>query len=58
MISTDHNFVSDWRPQLDLLVCDRGSVLAFVGIEFTTCWKAVTLTLSAGAGGPVTHGSF
>lgn len=58
VISTDHNFVSDWRPQLDLLGL-RPWLSTFVGIEFTTLesghFNSYPLEYQVG---PVTHGSF
>jgi hypothetical protein len=57
-ISTDHNFVSDWRPMVDALQL-RPWLTSFVGIEFTTLesghYNAYPLSYQIG---PVTHGSF
>lgn len=58
VISTDHNFISDWRPQLDLLGL-RPWMQSFVGIEFTTLesghFNSYPLEYQVG---PVTHGAF
>lgn len=58
VISTDHNFVSDYRPQVDALSL-RPWLQSFVGIEFTTLesghFNSFPLSYQVG---PVTHGAF
>ena len=58
VISTDHNFVSDWRPQLAALGLTPW-LATFVGIEFTTLesghFNSYPLDYKVG---PVTHGAF
>jgi hypothetical protein len=57
-ISTNHNFVSDWRPWVDALSLNPW-LTSFVGIEFTTLesghFNSFPLQYPEG---PVTHGSF
>jgi hypothetical protein len=57
-ISTDHNFISDWRPMVDQLAL-RPWLTSFVGIEFTTLesghFNSYPLDYQVG---PVTHGAF
>lgn len=57
-ISTDHNFVSDWRPSVDAYRL-RPWLTSFVGIEFTTLesghFNSYPLDYQVG---PVTHGAF
>jgi hypothetical protein len=57
-ISTNHNFVSDWRPTVDALSLTPW-LASFVGIEFTTLesghFNAYPLDYPIA---PVTHGSF
>jgi hypothetical protein len=57
-ISTNHNFVTDWRPDIDRLGLSPFMV-SFVGIEFTTLesghFNSYPLDYPIG---PVTHGSF
>jgi hypothetical protein len=57
-ISTNHNFVSDWRPRVNELGLDPW-MASFVGIEFTTLesghFNAFPLAYPIG---PITHGSF
>ena len=57
-ISTNHNFVSDWRPHVELLGLTPW-MTSFVGIEFTTLesghFNSYPLNYDAG---PVTHGAF
>jgi hypothetical protein len=57
-ISTNHNFVSDWRPWVDGLGLNLW-MASFVGIEFTTLesghFNSFPLAYEVG---PVTHGSF
>ena len=58
VISTDHNFVSDWRPQIAALGLTPW-LATFVGIEFTTLesghFNSYPLDYKVG---PVTHGAF
>jgi len=58
VISTDHNFISDWRPMIDNLGL-RPWITSFVGIEFTTLesghFNSYPLDYQVG---PVTHGAF
>lgn len=58
MISTDHNFVSDWRPQIDAQRLNPWT-RSFVGIEFTTLesghFNSFPLDYQVA---PVTHGAF
>jgi len=58
VISTDHNYVSDWRSHVDWLGL-RPFVKSFVGIEFTTLesghFNTYPLNYQVG---PVTHGAF
>jgi hypothetical protein len=57
-ISTNHNFVSDWRPWVDALALNAW-MASFVGIEFTTLesghYNSFPLAYPIA---PVTHGSF
>ena len=57
-ISTDHNFVSDWRPMVDHLEL-RPWLTSFVGMEFTTLesghFNTYPLDYQVA---PVTHGAF
>src|SRR5262249_34306436 len=57
-ISTDHNFISDWRPTVDALRLGPW-MTSFVGIEFTTLesghFNSFPLAYNVG---PVTHGAF
>lgn len=57
-ISTDHNFVSDWRPMVDHLDL-RPWLTSFVGMEFTTLesghFNTYPLEYQVA---PVTHGAF
>lgn len=58
VISTDHNFVSDWRPFVDGGNL-RQWLTSFVGIEFTTLesghFNSYPLKYDVG---PITHGAF
>ncbi len=57
-ISTDHNFISDWRPTVDAEGL-RPWMTSFVGIEFTTLesghFNSYPLDYQVA---PVTHGAF
>jgi hypothetical protein len=57
-ISTNHNFVSDWRPTVEALSLDSW-MTTFIGIEFTTLetghFNSYPLKYPEA---PITHGSF